>query len=280
MADKQIYRFPNEINEIEITSLGARVTVMPHDAADIYVEYDNPKSTPEFCAVLSNKTLSLKEMLSFSIFGNKPADNYTLNVYLPAVSYGKIKINTTNGGVSVDRVSAETFELSNASGEINVNAAFDNVKLTSASGSVTLANPTESVARTLKTRVVSGTAVINGYRAEEYSLHSVSGSMFYNGAVGAGDISVTSGTVEVSYAEWNGDLAISAISGSVNVSVPSDTGLDVSFKGMSGILKTDVGNPKGSFMNLGIGTAGEFGGENKHKLNASLTSGIVTIAQQ
>ena len=90
---------------------------------------------------------------------------------------------------------------------------------------------------------------------------------------------MTSGTVEVSYAEWNGDLDISAISGSVNLSLPKDSGLDISFGGISGTLKTDLGNERGSFTTLGKGTSGEFGGENKHKLTVNLTSGVVTAAQ-
>lgn len=280
MADKQIYRFPNEIDTIEITSMGAKIIVRPHDEEGIYVEYDNPKDTPEFCAVLNGKTLTLKELLSFSIIGNKPAEDYTISVFLPAVCYNRIKINTTSGGADVENINAENFELNTASGEINVNSYFDNIKVTSASGSINLSNPTENTAKSLSTRAVSGSASINGYRAEKFSVHSVSGRTCYNGACGAGEISVTSGTVEVNYAEWAGDLNISAISGSVNVSLPADSGFDVSFSGISGMLKTDIGNAKGSFMNLGKGTSGEFGGENKHKLNVSLTSGVVTVAQQ
>lgn len=280
MADKQIYRFPNEIDTIEITSMGAKITVQPHDNQEIYVEYDNPKDTPEFCAVLTNKTLTLKELLSFSIIGNKPSDDYTIAVFLPAVCYSKIKINTTSGGAEVSNVSAQSFELNTASGEININSYFDDIKVTSASGNINLSNPTDKTAKSLSTRAVSGSANINGYRAENFSLHSVSGRTYYNGACGAGEISVTSGTVDVTYAEWAGDLNVSAISGSVNLFLPADSGLDISFSGISGMLKTDIGNEKGSFMNLGKGTAGHFGGENLHKLTVNLTSGVVTAAQK
>ena len=83
----------------------------------------------------------------------------------------------------------------------------------------------------------------------------------------------------MSYSEWNADLDVSAISGSVNLTLPKDSGLDISFSGISGTVKTDLGNERGSFVNLGKGTSGEFGGENKHKLNVNLTSGVVTAAQ-
>ena len=112
MADKQTYTFSNDITTVEVSSLGAKIVVIPQDRADIYVEYDNPKDSPEFCAVLSGKTLTLKESFSFSIFGSKPAEGYTITVYLPLRTFEKLKINTASGGVEVGEVSAEQFSRS------------------------------------------------------------------------------------------------------------------------------------------------------------------------
>ena len=101
MADKQTYTFSNDITTVEVSSLGAKIVVIPQDRADIYVEYDNPKNSPEFCAVLSGKTLTLKESFSFSIFGSKPAEGYTITVYLPlrtfeTVSYTHLTLPTSD----------------------------------------------------------------------------------------------------------------------------------------------------------------------------------------
>ena len=264
MADKQTYTFSNDITTVEVSSLGAKIVVIPQDRADIYVEYDNPKDSPEFCAVLSGKTLTLKESFSFSIFGSKPAEGYTITVYLPLSAY------------------------------------FNDVKLQSASGSIKLTNPladkekqeqtvsldkeetapAKYVSKSVSVCTVSGNAVVSGYRAEEFGIHSVSGTTTVDGISGKGSISVTSGTVNVSYAEWNGDLNVSLISGNVNVSLPEDSGVNLSVSGVSGMVKTDLGQEKGNFINLGKGTSGEFGGANKHQLTASLTSGTVTIARQ
>ena len=258
--DKQIYRFPNEIDKVEIGSIGAKIIVKRHEEEAIVAEYDNPRDTPEFAATISGKTLSLKEKLSLSIFGSKPAEGYSITVYLPDKFYEQLAVNT-------------------ASGEINVNAYFENITVQSASGNITLTNPTGKPAKSLHTCTVSGNARVVDYKAEKFNLHSVSGRTVYSGASGAGKVAVTSGTVEVSYSEWNADLDVSAISGSVNLTLPKDSGLDISFSGISGTVKTDLGNERGSFVNLGKGTSGEFGGENKHKLNVNLTSGVVTAAQ-
>lgn len=296
MADKQTYTFSNEIDTVELSSLGAKIVVIPQERSDIYVEYDNPKDAPEFCAVLSGKTLTLKESFSFSIFGNKPADGYSITAYLPLKTFQRIKINTASGGVEVGEVSAEEFSLNTASGNINVNAFFNNVKLQSASGNITLTNPLADVpasgvslekeeaptvytARSLHVCTVSGNATVTGYRAEEFGVHSVSGRTTVTGISGRGSVSVTSGNVDISYAEWNNDLSISLISGNVNVTLPENSGIALNINGVSGSVRTDLGQTKGNFMNLGKGTNGDFGGENKHKLDASLTSGTVTVAQ-
>lgn len=279
MADKQIYRFPNEIEKVEIGSIGAKIIVKRHEEEIIIAEYDNPRNTPEFAATISGKTLSLKEKLSLSIFGCKPIERYSITVYLPDKFYERIAVNTASGGAEIEGVTARDFDLNTASGEININAYFENITIQSASGNVTLTNPTDKPAKSLHTCTVSGNAKVVDYKAEKFSLHSVSGRTVYSGASGAGKVAVTSGTVDVSYSEWNADLDVSAISGSVNLTLPKDSGLDISFGGISGTVKTDIGNERGSFVNLGKGTSGEFGGENKHKLNVNLTSGVVTAAQ-
>lgn len=296
MADKQTYTFSNEIDAMELSSLGAKIVVIPQERSDIYVEYDNPKDSPEFCAVLSGKTLTLKESFSFSIFGNKPADGYSITAYLPLKTFQRIKINTASGGVEVGEVSAEEFSLNTASGNINVNAFFNNVKLQSASGNITLTNPladapasgvslekeevpTVYTARSLHVCTVSGNATVTGYRAEEFGVHSVSGRTTVTGISGRGSVSVTSGNVDISYAEWNNDLSVSLISGNVNITLPENSGVTLNISGVSGSVRTDLGQTKGNFLNLGKGTNGDFGGENRHKLDASLTSGTVTVAQ-
>ena len=294
MADKQTYTFSNEIDTVEVSSLGAKIIVIPQEREDIYVEYDNPKNTPEFCAVLSGKTLTLKESFSFSIFGSKPAEGYTITVFLPLRTFENIRIKTASGGVEVGEVSAENFTLNTASGNININAFFNNVKLQSASGNITLTNPLADnrdvvsldkkgapvyTAQSLSVCTVSGNATVSGYRTELFTVHSVSGKTAIDGISGRGQVSVTSGNVDISYAEWNNDLSVSLISGNVKVTLPENSGVALTVNGVSGSVRTDLGQAKGSFMNLGKGTSGDFGGENKHKLDASLTSGMVTVAQ-
>jgi len=282
MAEKQIYKFTNDIDEVEICSLGAPVTVKSTNDGDITAEYDNPNNKPEFCAVLCGKRLTLKEKAGLCLFSVKPKSDYSITVYLPKKLYTELKINTASGGVDItdESITAERFNLNTASGNITVRAFFEELRIKTASGSVSVSNPTANASKLLKINTVSGRVNVDGYGAEKFSICSVSGSTEYSGACGEGDINVTSGNVDVSYVEWNGDLKIGAVSGNVKVSFPDNSGADVQFDGVSGMVKTDLGNDRGKFMNLGRGTNGEFGGDNKHKVSVNLVSGTVTLAQK
>ncbi len=282
MADKQIYKFSNEIDEVEVRSLGAKIVVLSTDDEGITAEYDNPNDKPEFCAVLCGTRLTLKEKAAFSIFCKKPSEDYVITVHLPKKQYRELKINTASGGVDItdENVTAENFVLSTASGNIEVRAFFENLKIKSASGSVSISNPLPDTAKSLKINTASGNVNVLGFKAEKFSICSASGKTNYVGAGGEGDINVTSGIVDVSYDDWNGDLKIGVVSGFVKVALPTDSGADVQFDGVSGFVKTDLGNAPGSFMNLGKGTNGAFGGVNKHRVSVNLVSGTVTLAQK
>lgn len=281
MADKQIYNFTNEIEEVEISSIGAKITVLSTEDSIITAEYQNPLDKPEFCAILCGKRLTLKEKAMFNLFRPKSDGEYSITVRLPKTMYKKIKINTASGGAELPdaAVNAEKFELNTASGEININSAFVHAVIKSASGNVNVTGVEGLSPAELKISTVSGAVNVRNYSAEKYSISSVSGKTSYSGATGEGNISVTSGNVEITYAEWNKDLKISAVSGNVNVFLPDDSGADIKFDGVSGMVKTNLNNTDGSFMNLGRGTNGEFGGSNKHKVNISLVSGKVILAK-
>lgn len=280
--EKQVYTFSNEIDEVEICSLGAKIIVVSTEENNVTAEYENPSNKPEFCAVLCGKHLTLKEKASFMIFGNKRSENYRITVRLPQKVYRSLKINTASGGVDLSdtAVTAECFNLNTASGGVSVNAFFENLKIKTASGSVRISNPTEKSAYALKINTASGSVSVNGYRAEAFSINSASGITEYSGACGKGEIRVTSGKIGVDYAEWNNDLKISVVSGNVNVQFPENSGINVQFDGASGSVKTDIGGEQGQFMNLGKGTNGGFGGANKHDVKVSLVSGTVTLAQK
>lgn len=280
MAEKVTYTFTNDIEEVSVCSLGAKVVIETKDGEGITVEYDNPKDKPEIQAVLCGKKLTVKETATMMFFSTKPTEGYQITMKLPKKQFAVLEINTSSGGVEISdtAVSAEKFRLNTASGDINIKAFFNDVNVKSASGNVSVSNPTAAAADMFKVGAASGNITAD-YKASKYSISSVSGKTEYNGAAGEGNISVTSGTVNVGYSEWNGNLKIKAVSGNVKVSLPENSGVNLSFEAVSGSVRTDLGGEQGKFISLGKGTNGEFGGENKHFVDVSLVSGSVVIAQ-
>lgn len=281
MAEKVTYTFTNDIEEVAVCSLGAKIVVETYDGEGITAEYDNPEDKPELQAVLTGKKLTIKETPTLKIFAPKPTEGYQITMKLPRKLFKTLEVNTASGGVEITdaEVSAEVFKLHTASGNVNVNAYFGEVKVKSASGNVTITNPSDAIAKSLKIVAASGNITVE-YKAEKYSISSVSGKTEYKGAVGEGEINVTSGNITVDYAEWNSDLKIKAVSGNVNINLPANSGVFVIFDAVSGTVRTDLGGEKGKFIHLGKGTNGEFGGENKHSAEINLVSGTVVLAQQ
>ena len=281
MAEKVTYTFTNEIEEVAVCSLGAKIVVETYDGEGITAEYDNPEDKPEIQAVLCGKKLTIKETPTLKIFSPKPTEGYRITMKLPVKLFKTLEVNTASGGVEISdsAITAEVFKLHTASGNVNVNAFFGEVNVKSASGNINITNPSGGAAKSLKISAASGNITAD-YKAEKYAVNSVSGNTKYSGAVGEGNINVTSGTITVDYAEWNGDLKVKAVSGNVNVNLPADSGVNVKFDGVSGTVRTDLGNERGKFISLGKGTNGEFGGSNKHTAEISLVSGTVVLAQR
>ena len=275
--EKQVYKFTNEINEVKVSVLAASLTVTAHDEDFILAEYDNPSDTPKFSATLTENKLIFKESKLFSLLKN-PLEEYALNVYLPKKLFKTLEVCTASGGAQISDVQAESFVLNTASGEINVSGDFADVRIKSASGDVKFANHAEAPAKSLRISSASGDIEAD-CRAESYSISGVSGKIIYKNACGKGSISMTSGNVDVNYAEWNDDLSINVVSGKANVILPEESGAELSFSGVSGSLKTDIGGEKGKLMNIGKGTNGTFGSVNVHKISVNTTSGSVIISR-
>lgn len=277
--EKQVYKFTNEINELKVCTLSAKLKLTAHDEDFILAEYDNPAETPKFSATLTENKLIFKESKLFSLVMLKnPIDEYSLNVYLPRRLFKSIEICTASGGAEVSGVESEEFILNTASGKIDITGTFGDIKLKSASGNIVFANNPETTAKSLRISSASGD-IEAASRAESFSISGVSGKITYTNACGKGSISMTSGNIDVNYADWNDDLSINVVSGKSNITLPAGSGAELSFNGVSGTLKTDIGGEKGKFMNIGKGTNGTFGSGNVHKITASTTSGCVTIAE-
>lgn len=279
MADTKIFRFPNEIDTVELSSASAKLIVVQSDDDVITVEYNNPRETPELQAMIVNTSLIVKEKTGFKIFGSWIPGDYQLKVSLPKTIYKSIKIGTAAGGADVDGFEAETLEVNSASGNLNICAYANKIKVHSVSGNINLTNfNDQKYCSYLETNAVSGNISVNNYTCGEYAIHSVSGSTICNDISGQGRISVTSGIVTINCCDWTDDIDISAISGTITLYLPDESAANISFKGASGNVRTDLlSKTAGHCVSIAKGTSGPYGGGIMHNVNVSLTSGTVSI---
>lgn len=277
MSQQLSYTFTNELEELSVSSLGAAVKVEPCDGDSVTVEYLNPDSKPEMCVVICGRKLMIKETVTFGVFSRKSAEGYSITLKVPSKQWKSLAVNTGAGAAEIaEGVTAERLTVNSGSGNVTVGSYFEDVNIRSASGQVTLSCSEGKTAKSLRVSSASGTVEIEDYKAERFSLTLASGKANYTGAVGEGAVKVTSGTVEVVYSKWESDLKISAISGKATVRLPEGSGANIRFDGVSGAVRTNLGNPE-HFLLLGKGTNGEFGGEPKHNITVNLVSGEAVI---
>jgi len=148
---------------------------------------------------------------------------------------GPIELETVSGSLSAQNVGRDT-RLSSTSGSVNVDNCSDDVRATSVSGSVT----------------------VTGAKGDVVA-HSTSGSVTVHNPGGRVDADSSSGTVEIRGANadvkahstsggvviggnpsGNSYWDLKTVSGSVNISVPSDANFHLSSSALSGQIRTQI----------------------------------------
>ncbi|MDR2419379.1 MAG: DUF4097 domain-containing protein [Treponema sp.] len=124
-------------------------------------------------------------------------------------------VKATSGSIRVKKIAAEKIQFSTASGSIHCGAADGNIAITTMSGNVDFER-------------------VNGNVAAE----STSGTIDLKMVTGALKAHTMSGSIRCAVAESAGDIALSAISGSVTLGVPKNLGFRFSAKMMHGNLST------------------------------------------
>lgn len=178
------------------------------------------------------------ELISFSIFHNKNKD---LTIEVPrklaegmeeltcTTTSGKItaagftaeeiKISSTSGSLQLSSVSGETGEISTVSGKIDLTRAkfSESINVSSTSGEISLENVRTSTAR----------------------LSTTSGAVLYRGDCENIFTDSVSGSVYAELAAAPKAVNMEAVSGSLTLLLPHNSGFDAEFSSISGSFKTD-----------------------------------------
>ncbi|MCL2638771.1 MAG: DUF4097 domain-containing protein [Oscillospiraceae bacterium] len=261
--------FDEAYTNVEIGVLAARTEIVASPDGVTRVNYsgNNNYRNVEFIAEISGNTLVVREKGSFLSGGwnwnwwnwGVSIGQTTLEIQLPEAVYNKIDIELTSGSVK---------------GEL---PEVDNLHVNITSGSVVLDYRHVNTANHLRSHSTSGNITINGFSPETYDVYLTSGNQRISGLSGSGNIRLTSGTANIGFDEWNGELNIKITSGSANITVPRGSGVnDMNFSRTSGSFKWSLDNDTGSMSRSASGVS--FGGENRQRVNVDLTSGSASIS--
>ncbi len=266
-----------KVSKLRINTTSAETRICCDESADeIRVNFVTNRFGTIFSAEIENDELVVDETCFgfFFLFFWQNGEN-RLEITLPKAEYEKMTINTASGNVRVDDLIFEDFNSSSASGTSEYNIFADNIKAFTTSGKTTITNCTDKKASSLSFDTTSGSHSISGFAADSFHIGSTSGKVVADGLSGEGDIDLTSGVIEVTYAEWDGDLDIDITSGTCKVNLPAGAGVDAKVDALSGGMS--IKSSDGTSLSLSKEDSATVGGENRHKITADLTSGSVNI---
>lgn len=275
------YSFDNAdttINNIDIEVMSAEMDIKTADVSEITVNYTTSIGGLGFSAEVLGDTLSIEEETGFLfniaiLFSNNRDSR--LEIILPEKEYNNVEINTASGGGKVDGVICKNLTCNTASGGTNYNVFAEVIEINSASGGSTVTNCTENKAKDITLSSISGKHVISGFKSDNYTFNSTSGTIRAEGISGKVTANITSGEIIIDYAEWTDNLELDAVSGSFDITLPEDSGVEVDLSAVSGDV--DVVLAEDDIRVSGNSQTGRIGGENVHKADINLVSGDVYI---
>ena len=265
----------SDLSDIRFELASCKATMDCGDTNEVKVTYTTSSYPVEFTAECIDGVLSIKEKtsgLSFLSFGTLKGSELTVTV--PKTLYNSVNFDLASGKIATTDITSDNLKANVASGSLELGIFADNTDINLASGRIVMNNCTENKADEIKLQVASGKIEMNGFRAEETEINVASGSVVLNGISGKVKSELASGKVTLTYAEWDDDLDVELMSGSVDVTLPAGSGVDAEFEKLSGSMTIDL---DGHSEKLSKNSHVTIGGSNVHEVSAETASGSVSI---
>lgn len=277
------YTFTEKFTDIDIDSFVGDVIVSVEDVEAAAVYYQC-YSAFDFNAEIKNGKLLIKESGRFilNILNWDFDDNEsTIEIVLPAKDYGNVKIESESGDLEITNLICDSFESITLSGDTEYSIFADEIIVRTTSGCVNIENCTDRKADFLRVSSVSGDHSVTGFKTKKYDLYTTSGTVDVYGLSGEGVLNLTSGEINVEFAEWDGDMKVDAVSGEIDVTLPEESGVIVELDAVSGGVDVELYTEEEDGVTdsriSANGTSGIIGGKNVNRVDVDLVSGEVSI---
>lgn len=247
-SDKQEFSFVDTVTGLDVHILSADTIISYNSGNDVTVRYTTADKNKKVECNITDGVLNVKEKAGFSFFtfftlGSVPTK---IEISLPE-SYrdnGNIEnadITVTSGSLSGDLpYTQKNTKIKLYSGKINSSVATENFDINVSSGSAEISSRTHKH-KNVSVSALSGKIVLDGFVSEK-SNYSLTSGKITSLNIGGGELytNVTSGSLTLGCTEKITGIDAKVTSGKAHISVPKDTGAQVSYSVASGSVKVGL----------------------------------------
>ena len=234
--------FNEKIENIEIDWQSGSVSIASHSESTFLLSEKTGDGISDDFRVhwwLEGTTLHVKYAASgarMQLFGAWHKD---LTLTIPEeFSFDDVIIRAASAEINIGDLSAETLDVSTASGDMDINCAANTIRLNSASGNVKLRQ--EDKADDIAVDTASGKIDVNLGCADKASFESASGKIDVTaGKVDTLTAESTSGKIFCELDAAPSECKLNAVSGKVTLVLPEDCGFTANVKTTSGDFDSD-----------------------------------------
>jgi lia operon protein LiaG len=212
-----------DINKIFVDSVSTDVNIILSKDKNIKAHLHGTTSeisrAPKLEASLNGDKLEIsvkypKNIMSLVNFSL----NTKLDVYIPENYKKSMDIETVSGGISIDKLEADSFRIHTTSGDLKINSI---------------------VASTTDFSSVSGTINIKELLSKSSGFETTSGDIKIEAITGDIKANSVSGSITAVYKAFNNEVKAETVSGDVDLSLPQASEFKVDFSTTSGELDND-----------------------------------------
>lgn len=244
-SENQEFTFTDTFSGLDISVLSANANISYNSGNEVKVSYVTVDKNKKIECNITDGTLSIKEKSGFSFFSLFTLASVPTKIeisfpesYRDNGTLENADVTVASGSLSGDMPHTEkSTKIQLYSGKINSSVAAENFDINVSSGSADISSRTHKH-NNVNVSVLSGKTTLDGFISEKSKYSLTSGKITSLNA-GGGELytNVTSGSLTLGCAEKITGTDAKVASGKAHISIPKDTGAQVTYSVASGSIK-------------------------------------------
>lgn len=246
-SEKQEFTFTDTFTELDISVLSANANISYNSGNEVRVSYVTVDKNKKIECNITDGTLNIKEKSGFSFFSLFTLASVPTKIeisfpesYRNNGTLENADVTVASGSLSGDMPYTEkSTKIQLYSGKINSSVDAENFDINVSSGSADISSRTHKH-KNVNVSVLSGKTTLDGFISEKSKYSLTSGKITSLNAGGKLYTNVTSGSLTLGCTEKITGIDAKVTSGKSHISVPKDTGAQVSYSVASGSVKVGL----------------------------------------